>query len=180
MLEIRKCESNNNRIGICFSNPRRGKEIYMEPWKEFLALYPEDEIYIKTSNYQDGQLYAELIPRAITYSNITVNYFTANQITLIISQMGYILGGMAISDPGFLDLPSTMIEQYKQKLLDGEVYFARFNIKFKKKFYLSKNAQAFMKIDKVKFFKNSVITNLSFRSQQKETIAEVITIFSLE
>ena len=101
--------------------------------RECLILYPENHIHLRDLRYQSGLLWATILPHEIDYSMITVDYYTATQIVMITSQMAYVLGGCAILDPQFRGLGPKLYASYLQLLNRGELYYARMNMKLKKK-----------------------------------------------
>lgn len=101
--------------------------------QDCLILYPEDHIYLNDLRYESGLLLATVLPHEIDYSTITVDYYTATQIVMITSQMAYILGGCIIHDPEFKDLGPELYASYLQLLSSGQLYYARMNMKLKRK-----------------------------------------------
>lgn len=100
---------------------------------ECLCLYPETHRHLRDIRYHEGELQAALVPHQIDYSNITVDYYTASQITLIASQMVYVLAGCLFFDPAFPKAAPDLYPEYLHHLKAGELYYTKFNLRLRKK-----------------------------------------------
>ena len=101
--------------------------------EECLSLYPQDYRYLECFRYNSGMLVATILPHEIDYSAIKVEYYTASQIVLLTSQMGYILGGCILSDPLFSEATFDMYPLYLDLLRSGQLYYSQLQMKFRRK-----------------------------------------------
>lgn len=104
-----------------------------EVFEDYLCLYPQNELIIEDCRYFDGRLFAKLINKDITYSIARPNYFTAEQIVLAISQMGYLLAGEIIKDQSYTLVDSLFYEPCLKKIINLNCYFTDLKIQFRKK-----------------------------------------------
>lgn len=99
----------------------------------FLVLYPKDKRMIAQCEYSSGELKAHLVPRDIEYSTARPDYYTASQLVEAISQMGYLLSGLAMLDDGFETLPGWAYEIYLKRIISLECYYINLNLSFRSK-----------------------------------------------
>ena len=107
-----------------------------------------------------------------------MDYYTAEQFIRIISQMGYILGGLAIDDSNYDYLPSHLADIYLRKILDGEVYFIRFNISFHRKLKLLPIKRVQLNIGRVLISPFKVIAYFKFKTISVGAHADIVAMFS--
>ena len=119
---------------------------------ELLCLYPKKERIIKNCKYSNGKLLAELIPKEISYSIAKPDYFTAEQMILAISQMGYLLGGLSIKDEKFIDIDSCFYNTFLEKINNLECFYTRLNIHFIKKIMKCDNNIIEITFNKVNYY----------------------------
>jgi hypothetical protein len=100
---------------------------------ECLSLYPPDERHLSELSYVVGCVCGTVEPHGITYSTITVPYYTASQLLLLTSQMAYILAGAVILDQNFPFPPSSFYATYMRRLLSGETYYSTVRLHFRSK-----------------------------------------------
>lgn len=119
--------------GRIFVQPDIIEEFQLVPSElvdRFLILYPPDKRMITRCQYSNGKLQAHLIPRDVEYSTTKLDYYSASQLVLAISQMGYLLGGLAILDDGFESLPRQTYETYLKRLRASECYYIKLDLTF--------------------------------------------------
>lgn len=100
---------------------------------ELLNIYPQPERVIKNCKYSNGRLLAELIEKDASYISVASDYYTASQLVLAISQMGYIITGMMIKDKHYSYIDCFFYESFLSKIKKLECYYTKFNMAFKKK-----------------------------------------------
>lgn len=133
---------------------------------ELLGLYPIKERIIKNCKYFNGNLTAELIAKDITYSIANPDYYTAEQLILAISQMGYLLCGLSIKDENYIHLESHLYEYFLAKIISLECYYTELNFKFKKKLLKRNTNTLEMNISKANFYpsRNQLFGNLTAKA----------------
>jgi len=108
-------------------------QLSKDQWREWLCLYPEDEIHFSRLDYGNGSLRALIVPHAPRYTLAHPNYFTASQLVLITSQICYMLAGAAFLDHAFTRLPRDLYPTFMQKLRGTEIYYTGMNISFRRR-----------------------------------------------
>jgi hypothetical protein len=102
------------------------KEIPAHEIEYYLALYPERYQLIKNAYYEQGHLKAEVIPFIYPFTTEDLDYITATQIHLFLSQLTYVLIGKSIVDPKFTMLSSIVtFDTYTDKMHAGRLFFAK-------------------------------------------------------
>jgi len=125
-----------------FVQPNIVEEFQLVPAElveRFLVLYPPDKRMVRHCEYSDGKLQAVLIPRDVEYSSAKLDYYSASQLVLAISQMGYLLGGLAILDDSFANLPRWTYETYLKRLRASECYYMKLDMAFRSKLLKSED-----------------------------------------
>ncbi len=117
--------------------------------RECLVLYPSSHVHLCDFGYGSGVLNATVLPHEIDYSTITVNYYTATQIVMITSQMAYVLGGCVMHDPEIKSLGLELYPFYLDLLNKGQLYYARMNIRLRKKTSNKSSTQVKMKVQRI-------------------------------
>lgn len=77
------------------------KEIKEAALRQYLGLYPTQYQLIKNAYYLQDRLKAELIPFIYPFTNEDLDYITATQIHLYLSQLAYVLMAKSITDPDY-------------------------------------------------------------------------------
>lgn len=147
--------NNNFHMNNLFSNETRDNqfsEVSNVVIDELLGLYPIKERIIKNCKYSNGKLIAELIAKDISYSIANPDYYTAEQLILAISQMGYLLCGLSIQDANYIHLENHLYQHFLSKIINLECYYTELNFKFKKKI-LKRNVNIIeMNISKANYY----------------------------
>lgn len=131
---------------------------------QFLGLYPQEYKLIKNANYKEGHLKAELIPFIYPFTKEDLDYITATQIHLFLSQLTYVLIAKSISDPEYTVLSKLVkMDTYMDKMFAGRLFFANLEQKMKRVIY-KKNLPitAEMKINWAKVVKGTGFCEVSF------------------
>lgn len=130
---------------------------------ELLGLYPKKERIIKNCKYSNGKLIAELVAKDISYSTANPDYYTAEQLILAVSQMGYLLCGLSIQDEKYIHLECHLYEHFLSKIVNLECYYTELNFKFKKKILKRNDNIIEMNISKASYYptRNKLFGNLS-------------------
>ena len=97
---------------------------------------------------------AELIDKDASYITVESNYYTASQLVLAISQMGYIITGMLIKDKRFNHIDCLFYNAFLAKIDKLECYYTKFNMTFKKKILRRERNIIEMKVTKARYFPN--------------------------
>lgn len=119
---------------------------------ELLCLYPQKARIIKSCKYFKGKLFAWLVDQDISYSTAKPEYFTAEQLILAVSQMGYILGGLIIKDDYYSNVDSSFYKTFLMKISDLECYYTRISMALKKKIIKGNDNLIEMRINKVNYY----------------------------
>lgn len=132
---------------------------------ELLCLYPQNNRIIKNCKYLKGKLVANLVDKEIAYSIAKPNYFTAEQMVLAVSQMGYLLGGLIIKDDNYCNVDSSFYKLFLVKISNLECYYTRLNMKFKKKIIKGNDNLIEMSVNKVDYYpiKKWIVVEMTLR-----------------
>jgi len=122
--------------------------VHTELIDRFLVLYPPDKRMVTHFEYSNGKLQAHLIPRDVEYSSAKLDYYSASQLVLTVSQMGYLLGGLAILDDSFPSLPRWTYETYLKRLRASECYYIKLDLTFRAKLLKNKDQRIGLRITK--------------------------------
>jgi hypothetical protein len=131
---------------------------------QFLGIYPPQYQLIKNASYNQGHLKAELIPFIYPFTNEDMDYVTATQIHLYLSQLTYVLIAKSIIDPNYSVLSKIVkMEMYIDKMFAGRLFFANLEQKMKRVIY-KKNLpiSAAMKINWAKVVKGTGFCEVEF------------------
>jgi len=146
---------NNFLMNHLFSDEIRDNQFYEVSnieIDELLGLYPIKERIIKNCKYSNGKLVAELIAKDISYSIANPDYYTAEQLILAISQMGYLLCGLSIQDEKYIHLENHLYHHFLSKIINLECYYTELNFKFKKKILKRNDNIIEMNISKANYY----------------------------
>lgn len=119
---------------------------------ELLNIYPQTERVIKNCKYSHGKLTAELISKAANYIIVEPDYYTASQLVLAVSQMGYIIGGLLIKDASFNQIDSNFYTIFLSKIEKLECYYTKFNMAFRKKIIKTNDNLIEMNVVEAKYY----------------------------
>jgi hypothetical protein len=112
------------------------KEIPASEIEQYLGLYPPLYQLIKNAYYENGSLKAELIPFIYPFTTEDLDYITATQLHLFLSQLTYVLIGKSITDPEFTLLSKIVTyEDYANKMYAGRLFFAKLEQTMKRVIY---------------------------------------------
>ena len=133
-------------------------------WREWLCLYPPDEIHFDEVNYGNGNLKALIAPHAPAYTLAHPHYYTASQLVLITSQMCYILAGAALLDDDLPGLPRILYPIFMKRLRDTEIYYSGMQIAFRRKIPNDAQLTAFARMERTRVLRHLLVmqTALSF------------------
>ncbi|WP_276974266.1 hypothetical protein [Flavobacterium filum] len=104
--------------------------------ENYLGLYEPNYRLIKNATYDAGLLKAELVPFRYVFTTEDLDYITATQIHLYLSQLTYILVAKCLKDKEY-DIISKHIsfEEFVNKMYAGRLFFVNINQKMKKIIY---------------------------------------------
>ena len=122
------------------------KEIPASEIEQYLGLYPPLYQLVKNAYYEHGSLHAELIPFIYPFTIEDLDYITATQIHLFLSQLTYVLIGKSITDPDFTLLSKIVTyDDYANKMHAGRLFFAKLEQTMKRVIY-KKNLPIYAKM----------------------------------
>lgn len=107
-------------------------EISLKTIEDCLCLYPSERRHLKQLKYFHGTLSGAIEPHDIEYSIIKVDYYTAQQVIEITSQISYILAGVAFEKGDVRGLNPSIFPIFKKRLMEGKIYYSSISIRFKK------------------------------------------------
>lgn len=142
-------------INQLFSNETEDNKFTDVPQKvfdELLNIYPQTERVIKNCKYSNGKLIAELINKTASYITVEPDYYTASQLVLAISQMGYIIGGLLIKDESFSQIDSNFYIVFLSKIEKLECYYTKFNMAFRNKIIKTNDNIIEMNVEEAKYY----------------------------
>lgn len=158
-MQIDTIEKRRQVNHFAFNQPyfnKSGNESFSDVSKqeidELLCLYPQNNRIIKNCKYLKGKLVANLVDQDIAYSIAKPNYFTAEQMVLAVSQMGYILGGLIIKDDNYCNVDRSFYNLFLMKISNLECYYTRLNMKFKKKIIKENDNLIEMRVNNVNYY----------------------------
>ncbi len=99
---------------------------------DLLSLYHEQFRLIKEPVYENSKLTAFLLPYRYTYTFEDLDYITATQINLYLSQLTYLLIGSAIKDNKFKNIPKNFYEIFIKNMHKGRLFFVKVNQRMRK------------------------------------------------
>jgi hypothetical protein len=104
--------------------------------ESYLGLYEPEYRLIQNATYKNGILNAELIPFRYIFTTEDLDYITATQIHLYLSQLTYILVAKCLKDNDY-DIISKHIkfDDFVNKMYAGRLFFVNINQKMKKIIY---------------------------------------------
>ena len=148
-------------------------------YDEFLCLYPRDRRYLKDISYADGTLIASITPHKIDYSVIEVDYYTLTQVSLLLSQGSYLLGGLAIQDPLFEEFQEDDYSAYIKALREGRTYYRTAHLDFRQKISNAHPQHFRGKLLKARRMSGTVVAKMAFDLAHSAARGEVLVTFSL-
>jgi hypothetical protein len=108
-------------------NPMKVILLPHEQLEQYLSLYKEESRHILSAQYSNMQLQAELKPFAYTYTCEDLDYITATQISLYLSQLTYVLIGTVIKNGDHPNAPSSLFPVFMDKMHAGRLFFLEIN-----------------------------------------------------
>lgn len=152
------------------------QEIKEAELRQYLGLYPTQYQLIKNATYLKGHLKAELIPFIYPFTAEDLDYVTATQIHLYLSQLTYVLIAKSINDPDYAELSKLVkFDSYLDKMFAGRLFFANLNQKMKKVIF-KKNLPiaAEMKINWAKLVKGTGFCEVDFVIGNKACFGNIL------
>lgn len=158
------------------------KEISESELGQFLGLYPERYQLVKNAYYENGCLKAELIPFIYPFTSEDLDYITATQIHLFLSQLTYVLIGKSIVDPDFTLLSKIVkYDEYRDKMFAGRLFFANLEQKMKRVIY-KKNLpiKAEIQIKSARLVKGTGFCEVEFNIGNKACFGKMLLSMQLQ
>lgn len=150
--------------------------IDQEEINEYLGLYREEYRLVKNARYFGGKLQAEIIPFRYIFTKEDLDYLTATQLHLYLSQLTYVLVARCIKDKEY-DLISKQvsIELFVTKMFAGRLFFAGIKERIKSPIYKKDvPISAELSIRSVHRVKNSVFAKISFEIGSNGSVGELL------
>ena len=129
---------------------------------QYLSLYKEDSRYIISAQYFDMQLEAELKPFAYSYTCEDLDYITATQISLYLSQLTYVLIGTVIKNEENVDAPTSLLPVFLDKMHAGRLFFLEIDQKMQQPIWKAEQINAKLKLTDVRKTSTAFFGFLSF------------------
>lgn len=143
---------------------------------ELLQLYYKNHRMIKNIKYSSKIVVADLIPRVIEYSHAKPDYFTASQMTEVVSQLGYVLGGMLFKDISVTELKETEFDKYIKSIVNLNCYFTSIECKFDK--LLKNNKKQSIKMNVIRMLRLRSIVFIEMEANIKSSFNSKVRFFS--
>ena len=103
---------------------------------KYLGLYHKDFRLIRNASYGTGRLVAELIPFRYTFTIEDLDYVTATQVHLYLSQLTYILIARVLADSQYDGLSRFVtMGDFMDKMYAGRLFFVSVTEKMRKIIY---------------------------------------------
>ena len=145
-----------------------------------LELYKKEYRLIENVNYEKGSINASLIPFRYNYTSEDLDYLTATQLNLYLSQLTYILIGTAIKDKKFTELSPQLYETFITNMYKGRLFFVRIDQRIKKMIRKESNIYVSIKIIKIRKIKKTIFAKIGFSFCGKSSQGELIIGMKLE
>ncbi|MCK4787168.1 MAG: hypothetical protein KAV87_25640 [Desulfobacteraceae bacterium] len=124
---------------------------------EVLQWYRPDCVFVREFQYYGGNLRATVIPRALDYGIIDMQYLTATQFTLVLSQMAYVLTACLCLDPSIEKLQVRNYETLLENIPSGKCLLTSQNWVFRKMISKDRTSQATLTSERVKILHKRLI-----------------------
>lgn len=144
------------------SFPSSGQKVAEEHLAEFLALYPSEHRYVSEVDYADCQLKARLEHFAYPFTAEDLDYVTATQIPLYLSQLIYVLLGSVIRFGDSPDLPPSLERTYFEQMRAGRLFFVQVNQKMTGPMWKNAPLSASLVLNSVRRHRGSLFGFVSF------------------
>jgi hypothetical protein len=153
------------------------KKISQTEIEECLGLYKPEYRLVKNAYYANGLLTADIIPVSYTFTADDLDYLTATQIHLHLSQLTYILIANCLKDPEYKVVSMHItFEDFISKMYAGRLFFVDINQKMKKVIY--KNNEPItseLKIIYSRKVNQSIFFEMSFDIAKGSCIGKILT-----
>jgi hypothetical protein len=112
------------------------KKISQTEIEKWLELYKSEYRLVKNAYYANGLLTADIIPVNYIFTTDDLNYLTATQIHLYLSQLTYVLIANCLNDSEYKVVSKYLtFEDFISKMYAGQLFFVDINQKMKKVIY---------------------------------------------
>lgn len=152
------------------------EEIKDAELQKYLGLYPPQYQLIKNARYSGGALKAELIPFIYPFTNEDLDYITATQIHLYLSQLTYVLIAKSITDTNYTALSKLVkFDLYIDKMFAGRLFFAKLEQKMKRVMYKNNlPISAELKISNARLVKGTAFCEVEFDLGNKSCFGNML------
>ena len=128
----------------------------------YLSLYKDNYRFVKKASYDGLKLRAQINPFVYDFTNEDLDYITATQIALYLSQLTYVLIGNILENEIHPLLNNSILPKYFEKMHDGRLFFLDLKQRMRKPIWKNQEIYAEVKLDKVKKSSNSLFGFITF------------------
>jgi hypothetical protein len=109
---------------------------------EYLALYPQENRRILSARYHNRSLTASLQHFPYPFTQHDLDYVTATQLTLYLSQLTYVLIGAALRAQDHPDIPARFTDHFFSMMHAGRLFFVDLRQKMRRPIWKSDSITA--------------------------------------
>lgn len=129
---------------------------------KYLSLYKDNYRFVKKASYEGFKLKAEIEPFAYEFTSEDLDYITATQIALYLSQLTYVLIGNILENELHPLLHKSIFLEFFKKMHEGRLFFLDLNQRMRKPIWKKNKIYAEINLDKVKKSSNTIFGFISF------------------
>ena len=138
------------------------EQLTEEHLDKLLALYPPEHRYVSKVDYAACRLDASLRHFAYPFTTEDLDYVTATQIPLYLSQLTYVLFGSVIRFDDHSLLPSSLEPAYLESMLAGRLFFVQVDQKMTGPMWKNAPLSASLVLNSVRRYRGSLFGFVSF------------------
>lgn len=137
-----------------------------------LQWYHPECILVRDFQYDGGIIQANIIPYPLNYGIIDMPYLTATQLTLVVSQLGYVLTACLCLDPSIEKLQIQDYATLLKNIPSGECLLTNQNWIFRKKISKDCVHSALLKSERIRIIRNGLILRCSLNVGDGSALGE--------
>jgi len=140
----------------------RRKRLADQDLRRYLRLYKDNYKLISEAYYGDCSLHATLVPFTYDFTTEDLDYITATQINLYLSQLTYVLVACTVEGGDHPIVPTSVSEAYFERMHAGRLFFLENFQRMRDPIWKTEPITAEIKIEKVRRISGSFFAFLSF------------------
>lgn len=158
------------------SNMKAQQYVKDDVLARYLGLYPKQYQLVKNVAYQEGSITAELIPFIYPFTTEDLDYVTATQLHLYVSQLAYVLIGLSLEDEAYPVIRKLLpFETYETKMHAGRLFFTKLDQTMRRVIY-KRNLpiKASMKVQDIRSVRGTRFCTVQFDLGQQATTGTIL------